>query len=145
MSRRSPTTSRASFGQLVRPIGGRQIGRYRIGAAAGFAYLGDDAVGFVGAAAVVHQNLRTGRGEREGAGAADAAGGAGHEGGFARQIRHDHPPCCCCGERIPRPFLDGVNTVGIESDVVLDRGDRAVRRFIGPDSVDRTLSPRGML
>src|SRR5258705_429619 len=39
-----------------------------------------------------------------------------------------------------RPFLDGVYTVGIESDVVLDRGDRAVRRLIGPDSVDRTLS-----
>ena len=42
-----------------------------------------------------------------------------------------------------RPFLDGVYTVGIESDVVPDRGDGAVRRLIGPDSVDRTLSPRG--
>src|SRR5258705_2124766 len=42
-----------------------------------------------------------------------------------------------------RPFLDGVYTVGVESDVVLDRGDRAVRRLIGPDSVDRTLSPPG--
>ena len=26
--------------------------------------------------------------------------------------------------------------------MVLDRGDRAVRRLIGPDSVDRTLSPQ---
>src|SRR5258705_3430897 len=42
-----------------------------------------------------------------------------------------------------RPFLDGVYTVGIESAVLLDRGDRAVRRLIGPDSVDRTLSPQG--
>src|SRR4029077_8122483 len=42
-----------------------------------------------------------------------------------------------------RPFLDGVYTVGIESDAVLDRGDRAVWRLIGPDSVDRTLSPQG--
>jgi hypothetical protein len=41
-----------------------------------------------------------------------------------------------------RPFLDGVYTVGIESDVVPDRGDGAVRRLIGPDSVDRTLSPQ---
>src|SRR5438105_4426651 len=42
-----------------------------------------------------------------------------------------------------RPFLDGVYTVGIESDIVLDRGDGGVRRLIGPDSVDRTLSPQG--
>jgi hypothetical protein len=42
-----------------------------------------------------------------------------------------------------RPFLHGVYTVGIESNVILDRGDRAVGRLIGPDSVDRTLSPQG--
>ena len=65
--------------ELVRPIGRRQIGRDRIGAAAGFADLGDDPVGFFRAAAVMHQNLRAGCGERQRAGAADAARGAGDE------------------------------------------------------------------
>jgi hypothetical protein len=45
-----------------------------------------------------------------------------------------------------RSFLDGVHTVGIESDVVPDRGDRGIGRLIGPDGIDRTLPPpRGML
>src|SRR6202035_5182838 len=41
-----------------------------------------------------------------------------------------------------RSFLDGVHTVGIESDVFLDRGDRGIGRLIGPDGVDRTLAPQ---
>jgi hypothetical protein len=44
-----------------------------------------------------------------------------------------------------RPFLDGVYPVGIESDVVLDRGDRAVRRLIGPTALTERSPPRGML
>src|SRR6202163_1503151 len=48
------------------------------------------------------------------------------------------------GKRLAaRPFLDGVHTVGIESDVVPDRGDRGIRRLIGPEGVDRTLAPQG--
>jgi hypothetical protein len=46
---------------------------------------------------------------------------------------------------VARLLLDGVHTVGIESDVVLDRGDRGIGRLIGPDGVDRTLAPRGDL
>src|SRR6202035_368175 len=42
-----------------------------------------------------------------------------------------------------RSLLDGVHTVGIESDVVHDRGDRGIGRLIGPDGVDRTLAPEG--
>src|SRR6202166_716995 len=42
-----------------------------------------------------------------------------------------------------RSFLDGVHTVGIESDVVHDRSNRGIRRLIGPDGVDRTLAPEG--
>ena len=58
----------------MRPVSRRQIGRDCFTATASFAYLVDDAVGFTGATAVMHQNLRTGRSECEGAGAADAAG-----------------------------------------------------------------------
>jgi hypothetical protein len=73
----------------VRPISRRQIGRDCVGATAGFAYLGDDTVGFSRATAVMDENLRTGRSEREGAGAPDAARGAGHKSGFAGEIRHE--------------------------------------------------------
>ena len=83
--------------ELVGPVGCRQVGRYRVGAAAGFAYLRDDAVGFFGATAIMHENLRTGCGKRKCTGAAHAAGSAGNESGFAGQSRHGHPPCCCCG------------------------------------------------
>src|SRR6202021_233343 len=47
------------------------------------------------------------------------------------------------GRLAARPFLDGVHTVGIESEVVHDRGDRRIGRLIGPDGVDRTLAPQG--
>ena len=47
----------------MRPISGRQIGRDCITATASFAYLGDDAVGFSRATAVMDENLRTGRSE----------------------------------------------------------------------------------
>ena len=57
----------------MRPIGSLQIGRDYVTAAASFAYLDDDTVGFSPATAVMHQSLRTGRSEGEGAGAADAA------------------------------------------------------------------------
>ena len=72
------------FGKLVRPIGSLQIGRDCVAAAAGFAYLGDDSVGFSRATAVMHQDLRTGGGECQRAGAADAAGGAGNVRFFRR-------------------------------------------------------------
>jgi hypothetical protein len=49
----------------VRPVGRRQIGRHRVGAAAGLAYLGDDAVGFRRAKDLVHENLRTFGAQRE--------------------------------------------------------------------------------
>ena len=67
------------FRKLMRPVSRRQIGRDRVTAAASFAYLGDDTIGFSRATAVMHQNLRTGRSEGECAGAADAAGSACHE------------------------------------------------------------------
>ena len=52
-------------------------------AASVFAYLADDTVGFIGATAVMHQDLRTGGGECQRAGAADTAGGAGDESRFS--------------------------------------------------------------
>src|SRR4029077_526645 len=61
------------FCQLVWPISRRQIARYRLGSASGFAYLGDDAVGFFDPATVVHENLGACRSERERVGASHAA------------------------------------------------------------------------
>jgi hypothetical protein len=58
-------------------------GRHCAGSAASFAYLADDTVGFIGATAVMQQDLRTGGGECQRAGAADAAGGAGDESLFS--------------------------------------------------------------
>jgi hypothetical protein len=77
------------FGKLVRPIGSLEIGRDCVAAAPSFAYLADDTVGFIGAMAVVHQDLRTSGGECQRAGAADAAGGAGDECGFSGEVGHD--------------------------------------------------------
>ena len=54
-----------------------------VAAAASFAYLADDTVGFIGATAVMHQDLRTGGGECQRAGAADATGGVGDESRFS--------------------------------------------------------------
>ena len=70
-------------------IRGGKVHRYGIRSATALAYLCDDTVGFLRATAVMHQNLRTGRSEREGAGAPDAARGAGHKSGFAGEIRHE--------------------------------------------------------
>ena len=86
ISRRSPTILRVSFASSTRPVSRRQIGRDRVTAAASFAYLGDDTIGFSRATAVMHQNLRTGRSEGECAGAADAAGGAGNESRFSESV-----------------------------------------------------------
>jgi hypothetical protein len=80
------------FGKLVRPIGSLQIGRDCVAAAAGFAYLADDFVGFIGATAVMHQDLSAGSGERECTGAADAARRTRDKRGFARELFHDRFP-----------------------------------------------------
>src|SRR6266404_1622413 len=84
-------------GKLAGAVRGGKVRRYGIRAATGFAYLCDNTIGFIRAAAVVHENLGTRRGERKCAGAAHAAGSAGNESGFAGQSRHDRPPCSCCG------------------------------------------------
>ena len=45
------------------------------------------------------------------------------------------------GDRLAaRLFLDSVDTVGIERDVVLDRGDRRIGLLVGPDGFDRALA-----
>jgi hypothetical protein len=67
----------------VRTIRGSEICRYGVRSAAGFAYLGDNTLGFFRAAAVMHENLGAGGGERECAGAAHAARGAGDESGLS--------------------------------------------------------------
>ena len=77
------------FGKLVRPIGRRQIGGDCVSAAAGLVDLGDDTVGFSRATAVMHENLRTGSGQRECGGAADAARGSCDQGGFSGEVGHD--------------------------------------------------------
>jgi hypothetical protein len=66
-----------------RTVGGGEIGRYNVRTAANAAYLGDNRVGFLGAAAVVHENLSTGRGKRDCACASHAPRGASDESGFA--------------------------------------------------------------
>ena len=82
----SPTSSRTiraaiarEAGKPVRPIGSFQIGRDCVGAAASFAYLADDSIGFAGASAVMHPDLRAGGGVCPRAGTADTARGAGDE------------------------------------------------------------------
>jgi len=84
-------------GKLACAIRGGEVRRYGIRSATGFAYLCDNTVGFLRAAAVMHENLGAGGGERECAGAADAARSAGNESGFAGQSSHDHLPRCCSG------------------------------------------------
>src|ERR1700720_3174968 len=39
-----------------------------------------------------------------------------------------------------RLFFDRVDAVGIERDMVLDRGDRRVGLLVGPDGIDRALA-----
>ena len=90
----------------------RKVHRHSVGSATGFAYLRDNSVGFLGAAAVVDENLGTGCGERKRTGAAHAARCAGNESSFASQSRHDHRPCCCCGGQAKRMPLASTNCVG---------------------------------
>src|SRR4029077_9420892 len=44
------------------------------------------------------------------------------------------------GELATRPLVNRVDAVGIERDVVLDRGDRRVGLLVGPDGIDRALA-----
>ena len=98
-------------GKLAGAVRGGEVRRYGIRSATGFAYLCDNTVGFLRAAAVVHENLGAGRGERECAGAAHAARSAGDECGFTGQSRHDHRPRCCCGGYVPFDAHDASDVV----------------------------------
>src|SRR5258706_4227120 len=51
-------------GKLAGAVRGGKVGRYSISSTTGLAYLCDDTVGFLRAAAVVHENLGAGGGER---------------------------------------------------------------------------------
>ena len=51
-------------GKLAGAVRGGEVGRYGIRATTGFAYLCDNTVGFLRAAAVMHENLGAGGGER---------------------------------------------------------------------------------
>src|SRR5882724_9261027 len=44
------------------------------------------------------------------------------------------PKRSCCGA-----LLDRVDTIRVEGEMVLDLGDRGVRRLIGPDGIHRSL------
>src|SRR5205807_2507493 len=79
-------------GKLAGAVRGGEVRRYGIRSATGFAYLRDDTVGFIRAPAIVHENLRAGRGERKCTGAAHAAGSAGDESGFTGEVGHDRAP-----------------------------------------------------
>ena len=84
-------------GKLAGAVRSGKIRRNGICSATGFAYLCDNTVRFLRAAAVMHENLGAGGGERQCTSAADAARSAGNESGFAGQNSHDHRPCSCCG------------------------------------------------
>ncbi len=71
------------LGELVRAVRRSQVGGDAIGAAAGLADVGDGHLSFFRAAAVMHENLRSGLGESEGSGAADATRGTGDKGGLS--------------------------------------------------------------
>jgi hypothetical protein len=83
-------------GKLAGAVRGGKVRRYGIRSAAGFGDLRDNIVGFLRAAAVMHENLGAGGGKRDCAGASYAARTAGNESGFAGQSSHDHRPGCCC-------------------------------------------------
>jgi len=74
---------RACLARLVRAVRGSEICGYGVRESTRFVYVGDNTSSFIGAAAIMHENLSAGRGERECAGAAHAAGSAGNEGGLA--------------------------------------------------------------
>src|SRR6202043_1877847 len=84
------------LGKLAGAIRGGEVRRYGLRSATGFAYLCDNTVGFICAAAIVNENLGAGGSERKRAGSAHAARGAGDECSFTVQTRHDHRPDCCC-------------------------------------------------
>src|ERR1700732_3135260 len=44
------------------------------------------------------------------------------------------------GELAARLLLNRVDAVGIERDMVLDRGDRRVGLLVGPDGIDQALA-----
>ena len=69
-------------GKLAGAIRGGKVHRYGIRSATAFAYLCDNTLGFLRAAAVMHKHLGTSSGKRQGAGAADAARGSRDESGF---------------------------------------------------------------
>ena len=60
------------LGEGVGAVGGGEVGRDRVGVAAGVPDLGDDGFGLRGAAAVVNEDLGAAASEGECAGAADA-------------------------------------------------------------------------
>src|ERR1700682_5324360 len=72
-------------GRLAGAVRGGEVHRYGIRSATAFAYLCDNAVGFLRAAAVVHENLGAGGSERERTGPAHTARSAGNESGFSGQ------------------------------------------------------------
>ena len=88
---------RACLASLPTPSDGGEVHRYGVRSPTAFAYLCDNSVGVLRAAAVVDENLGTGGSERECARAPHAARSAGNESGFAGQSRHDHHPGCGCG------------------------------------------------
>ena len=85
------------FRELVRPVGLSRSAATASPRPPALRISRDDTVGFIGATAVMHQDLRTGGGECQRAGAADAAGGAGNECGFSGEVGHDRLLCCLMG------------------------------------------------
>jgi hypothetical protein len=88
--------------KLVRAVRGGEICRYGIRTATGFAYFCDNTFGLGRAAAVMHENLSTGRSERDCAGAAHAPGSARNESGFTGEVGHDRIPGCLISRKAGR-------------------------------------------
>src|SRR5229473_5800331 len=76
-------------GKLAGAVRGGEVHRYGLRSATGFAYLCDNTVGFIRAAAVVNEHLSARPGEGKRAGTAHAARGASDKGGLARESGHD--------------------------------------------------------
>jgi hypothetical protein len=83
--------------KLAGAVRGGKVDRYGIRSATALAYLCNNTVGFLRAAAVVHENLGAGGSERECARAPHATRSASDECRFTVETRHDHRPRCCCG------------------------------------------------
>src|SRR4029077_20990076 len=79
-------------GKLAGAIRGGKVHRYGIRSATALAYLCDNTVGFLRAAAVMHENLGACGSERECARAPHAARSAGDEARFTAQPGHDRRP-----------------------------------------------------